>query len=103
MVFTDGRSNDQENLPKQAEALKEACSAVFAFGIGSKINENELRVSLTLTIPIKSYDRFLRSLSLSIHNVFIGDSFVGKTRGYDARFWFYGRFYAAFCSVTRWL
>ena len=50
MVFTDGRSNDPENLPKQAEALKEVCSAVFAFGIGSKINEDELNVSSTATI-----------------------------------------------------
>ena len=45
MVFTDGRSNDPENVPEQANALKKNCSAVFAFGIGSKINEDELHVS----------------------------------------------------------
>ena len=47
MVFTDGRSNDPENVPKQATELKKSCSAVFAFGIGSKINEDELHVSST--------------------------------------------------------
>ena len=47
MVFTDGRSDDSKNVPKQAKLLKESCSAVFAFGIGSKINEDELHVSST--------------------------------------------------------
>ena len=62
MVFTDGRSNDPENVPKQANALKDSCSAVFAFGIGSKINEDELHVSSTVELQriIRDHKNFLR-------------------------------------------
>ena len=54
MVFTDGRSNDPENVPEQARRLKEECSAVFAFGIGSKINEDELNVGVVIKIMNES-------------------------------------------------
>ena len=34
MVFTDGKANDKEDLPNQAELLKKEVNEVFAFGIG---------------------------------------------------------------------
>ena len=59
MVFTDGRANDPEDLPQEADLLKKEVNEVFAFGIGDPspdcdatqvpncLNVDELQVSKT--------------------------------------------------------
>ena len=47
MVFTDGISTDLDDLKEQAAALKLEAT-VYAFGIGSEINQDELEVFLYL-------------------------------------------------------
>ena len=59
MVFTDGRANDPEDLPQEADLLKKEVNEVFAFGIGDPspdcdpvfvpncVNVDELQVSKT--------------------------------------------------------
>lgn len=42
IVVTDGRSNDDAATTAQANAARAANIELFAFGIGSNINENEL-------------------------------------------------------------
>ena len=44
MVFTDGQSTDTSNLQSEAKQLHNAVDEVFAFGIGTGINEDELKV-----------------------------------------------------------
>lgn len=47
MVFTDGASDDFQNLQTQAKALQGVVDAVYAFGIGSGPNIEELKVIAT--------------------------------------------------------
>ena len=42
-MFTDGISTDLDDLKEQAAALKQEAT-VYAFGIGSEINTDELEV-----------------------------------------------------------
>ena len=42
-MFTDGISTDLDDLKEQAAALKQEAT-VYAFGIGSEINSDELEV-----------------------------------------------------------
>ena len=44
-MFTDGISTDLDDLKEQAAALKQEAT-VYAFGIGSEINTDELEVFL---------------------------------------------------------
>ena len=44
IIFTDGASSDSGNLPSEATQLQNAVDAVFAFGIGSGPNEEELKL-----------------------------------------------------------
>ena len=43
MVFTDGVSDDSKDVPYQATQLQSVVDEVYAFGIGTGINENELQ------------------------------------------------------------
>ena len=43
MVFTDGASNGPGDLIKEAEELHKVADRTYALGIGSGIDENELR------------------------------------------------------------
>ena len=52
MVFTDGISTDLDDLKEQAAALKLEAT-VYAFGIGSEINIDELEVFFVNMSPIK--------------------------------------------------
>ena len=52
MVFTDGISTDLDDLKEQAAALKLEAT-VYAFGIGSEINIDELEVFFVNRSPIK--------------------------------------------------
>ena len=44
MVFTDGKSSDSSSLPSEANQLQSVVDEVYAFGIGTGINENELQI-----------------------------------------------------------
>ena len=54
MVFTDGISTDLEDLKEQAAALKSQAT-VYAFGIGSEINKDELEVRSKVTVHTESF------------------------------------------------
>ena len=47
MVFTDGASSDSGSLPSESKALQAVVDQVFAFGIGSGPNEEELKIIAT--------------------------------------------------------
>ena len=44
MVFTDGESNDRDDLQTESDKLHEVVDEVFAFGIGNGPNEDELKI-----------------------------------------------------------
>ena len=44
MVFTDGKSDDGNELQTESDKLHGVVDEVFAFGIGNGPNENELKI-----------------------------------------------------------
>ena len=58
MVFTDGHSNSFNDTVDQAELLKPLVDEVFAFGIGSGINEEELEAIASKTSNMGIMENF---------------------------------------------